>query len=55
MITRDFLLTRPNVLLDVPVATQFATAGYYPAAYRVVFDAQAREYRVALANLTWRP
>jgi hypothetical protein len=55
MITRDFLLTRPNVLLDVPVATQFATAGYYPAAYRVVFDAQAREYRVALAKLPWRP
>ena len=54
MITRAFLLTRPNILLDLPVPTQFAKAGYYPAAYRVVFDARAREYRVALAKLTWR-
>jgi hypothetical protein len=54
MITRAFLLTQPNILLDLPVPTQFAKAGYYPAAYRVVFDARAREYRVALAKLTWR-
>ena len=54
MITRAFLLTQPNILLDLPVPTQFAKPGYYPAAYRVVFDARAREYRVALAKLTWR-
>jgi hypothetical protein len=54
MITRAFLLTQPDILLDLPVPTQFATPGYYPSAYRVVFDAQAREYRVALAKLTWR-
>jgi hypothetical protein len=54
MITRAFLLTQPDILLDLPVPAQFAAPGYYPAAYRVVFDAQAREYRIALAKLTWR-
>jgi hypothetical protein len=54
MITRAYLLTHPDVLLDLPIPTEFATSGYFPAAYRVVFDAQAGEYRVALAKLTWR-
>lgn len=27
--------------------------GWYPAAYRISYDAQAREYRIALTQLTW--
>jgi hypothetical protein len=29
--------------------------GWYPTAYRVSYDAQAREYRVALTGLVSRP
>ena len=29
--------------------------GRYPTAYRVSYDAQAREYRVALSGLVARP
>ncbi|HKG90786.1 MAG TPA: hypothetical protein VKA84_02770 [Gemmatimonadaceae bacterium] len=54
MITRDYLLTHPDVLAPIPVAARYSPAGYYPAAYRVTFDEQAREYRIGMANLAWR-
>jgi hypothetical protein len=31
-----------------------APAGYYPNGYRVGYDAQAKEYRIALTGLGWR-
>jgi hypothetical protein len=29
-------------------------AGYYPNGYRVGYDAQAKEYQIALTDLGWR-
>jgi hypothetical protein len=59
MITRAYLLakhdaTDPSVrdeLIPVPTAAHYSPAGYYPNAYRITYDAQAKEYRVALTQL----
>jgi hypothetical protein len=40
----------------VPTDPDFAwypQAGWYPSAYSISFDAQAREYRIALVDLSW--
>ncbi|CAA9566482.1 MAG: hypothetical protein AVDCRST_MAG88-1940 [uncultured Thermomicrobiales bacterium] len=34
---------------------QVQEPGQYPTAYRVSYDAQAREYRIALSGLVTRP
>ena len=59
MITRAYLLakhdsTDPTVrdeLIPVSTAAHYAPTGYYPNAYRITYDAQAKEYRVALTQL----
>ncbi len=54
MITRAYLLTQPNdVVTNIPVPAARPLAGYYPSAYRVTYDAQAKEYRIALTSLSW--
>jgi len=54
MITRAFILSKPNVEFPLPLATRVAPAGYYPAAYSITYDEQAKEHRIALKNLEWR-
>jgi hypothetical protein len=62
MITRAYLLakhdaTDPAVkdeLIPVSTAAHYSPAGYYPSAYRITYDAQAKEYRVALTQLAVR-
>jgi hypothetical protein len=54
MITRAYLLSKPDVTVPVSVAARHATPGYHPSAYRVTWDAQAKEYRVALTGLAYR-
>ena len=55
MITLDYLQSVDDVVTTpLPVAPQVAVSGWYPAAYRITYDAQRREYRVALAELSWR-
>jgi hypothetical protein len=59
MITRAYLLakhdaTDPTVrdeLIPVPTAAHYSPAGYYPNAYRITYDPQAKEYRVALTQM----
>lgn len=41
-------------LIAIPLPARYQTPGYYPAAYRIMWDAKAREYRIALAKLAWR-
>lgn len=53
MITRAFLLSRPDAVTPIPVPAQHDPDGYYPSAYRVKWDAQQKEYRIALTNLAW--
>lgn len=59
MITRAYLMakhdaTDPSVrdeLIPISTAAHYSPAGYYPNAYRITYDPQAREYRVALTQL----
>jgi hypothetical protein len=62
MVTRAFILGRKaatapaqrDSVMPLPVPAQVRPSGYYPAAYRVTYDARAREYRIALTQLTQR-
>ena len=38
----------------IPTAAQVATAGYYPSAYSIRYDAAAKEYRISLDSLVLR-
>jgi hypothetical protein len=60
MITRAYLLAKRDAaegavrdeVVEIPLATRHERAGYYPAAYRMQWDEQAREWRVGLSRLT---
>jgi hypothetical protein len=62
MITRAHMLAKreasdPAVrdeIIPIPVPAKYQASGRYPTAYRVAWDPEAREYRVALTGLTAR-
>jgi len=62
MITRAYIVSKrgavdPAVvdeIVPVPAAQRYAPNGYYPNAYRITYDAKAKEYRIALTQLSWR-
>lgn len=61
MITRAYILAKrdsANAVRDelIPVSTpsRYEPAGFYPSAYRITWDAQAKEFRVALTQLGWK-
>jgi hypothetical protein len=62
MITRDYIVakraaTDPAVrdeITLVPSPEKRQVAGYYPEAYRISYDAETNEYRIALTRLTWQ-
>ena len=62
MITRAYILSKRTAttaaerdeVIPVSTAQSYEPAGYYPNAYRITWDAQAKEYRIALTQLTWR-
>jgi uncharacterized protein len=62
MITRAHILekrtaTDPAVrdqIIPIPTPARYQAAGYYPSAYRITWDGKAKEYRIALTQLTWR-
>ena len=62
MITRAFILARKtggtpaqrDSLIPLPQPKTNPTAGYYPNAYRISYDAETREYRIALTQLERR-
>jgi hypothetical protein len=62
MITKAYLLAKKTTtdatlrdeLIPVSTPTKRAKAGYYPNAYRITYDASAKEYRVALTQLVLR-
>jgi hypothetical protein len=41
-------------IIPIPTPAKYKTPGYYPAAYRIMWDADAREYRISLAQLALR-
>lgn len=62
MITRAFIMERKTStaagerdrVIQLPQAKQFSPSGYYPSAYRIVWDAEQKEYRIALTQLARR-
>ena len=62
MVTRAFILGRKTAptaaqrdsVMPLTAAPRVRPAGRYPAAYRVAYDARAREYRIALTKLARR-
>ena len=62
MITRAYIVgkkaetdpAKRNEVIGLPAPQRYSTAGYYRGAYRMAWDAQAKEYRIALTSLGWR-
>lgn len=54
MITRAYLLTHPDVTLPISQPAAVPEPGWYPGAYRISYDADARKYRIGLIDLTRR-
>jgi hypothetical protein len=59
MITRAYLLARRaaapgdrDEIIPIPVHDQVLPPGFYPTAYRIAYDSQAREFRIGLTGLT---
>ena len=51
MLTRAYLLTKPDELIPLGRASQKAIPGYYPGAYRIKWDSGKQEWRIGLADL----
>jgi hypothetical protein len=62
MITRAHLLEKRTTtsatvrdeIIPIPTPARYRIPGYYPSAYRISWDAEANEYRVALTQLSRR-
>ena len=62
MITRAFILGRKaatspaqrDSLIPLTQPKEYGASGYYPSAYRITYDAVAKEYRIALTQLERR-
>jgi hypothetical protein len=52
MVTLAYLQSKPDFSSDIPVPQLYPEPGYFPTSYKVTYDAQAKEYRVALTGLT---
>jgi hypothetical protein len=53
MITKAFLLGRPQFSAPIPEVKRHAVAGWYPRSYAIRWDAPTREYRIALRDFVW--
>jgi hypothetical protein len=62
MITRAFIMQRKAAtnasdrdrVIELPQAKEFPSRGYYPKAYRITWDDEQKEYRIALTQLVRR-
>lgn len=62
MITRAYVAAKrtasdPAVqdeVIEISTPARRAIAGYYPNAYRITYDGETKEYRIALTRLTWQ-
>jgi hypothetical protein len=54
MITREYLLRRSTEVVPVRQPARYPEPGWYPGAYRIEYDEQASEYRIALVDFSWR-
>jgi hypothetical protein len=62
MITRDHILAKKTAtdaavrdeVIPISTPVQVGAPGHYPSAYRIVWDARAREFRIALTQMARR-
>jgi len=51
MMTRDYLLSRPQEVIDLPQPAAFKRDGWYPASYEISYSSKGNEYIIALRDL----
>jgi hypothetical protein len=54
MVTRAFLLSRPQECFDIKSPPAVAVAGYYPTTSCIRYDGEAGEYTVSMENFRFR-
>lgn len=54
MITREFLLTKPDTVMNIPQPEAFQQKSHYPTKYEIRFDQQKQEYRILLSGFEHR-
>jgi hypothetical protein len=54
MITRAYLLTKPDMTEPIKLPARYAKPGYYPTQYSVKYDAEKKEYTVSIEGMTRR-
>lgn len=50
MITRAFLLTKPDTVMNIRQPANFAKPGHYPTKYQVKFDTEKKQWRIILRD-----
>jgi Domain of unknown function (DUF5602) len=50
MITRAFLLTKPDTLMDIKQPQKFENPGHYPVKYQIKFDSEKKQWRIILRD-----
>lgn len=54
MITREYILSRPQATFPIKQPQAFAQKGHYPTSYRIEYDDKAKEYRISLTDFVLR-
>jgi hypothetical protein len=54
MITRAYILSKPNATEALKLPAKYQKSGYYPTSYSVKYDEQAKQYRIGLGGMTLR-
>ena len=54
MITRDYLLSKPDDLIELRQPDAYQRDGFYATHYRVSYSTSPKQYTIALLNLVYR-
>jgi hypothetical protein len=54
MVALSYLESKPSLVEDIKAPAEYDKSGYYPTRYRVSYNADRKEYTIALDGLTWR-
>jgi len=54
MLTLDYLLSKPDDLIDLRQPDAYQRDGYYATQYCVTYSASPKQYTIALLNLVYR-
>lgn len=54
MVTRDYLLSHPMAVTDIPQPSAFSRDGWYPMKYEVSYSKPGNQYIIALRDLQFR-